>query len=42
MDLANQLHQETKQTIVLISHNEQVAARADRLVRMRDGQLITQ
>lgn len=42
MDLASQLHQETEQTIVLISHNEQVAARADRLVRMRDGRLITE
>ena len=41
MDLVSRLHGETGQTIVLISHNEQVAARADRLVRMRDGQIIT-
>ena len=42
MDLVSRLHGETGQTIVLISHNEHVAARADRLVRMRDGRLITE
>ena len=42
MDLVSRFHQETQQTIVLISHNEQVAARAHRLVRMRDGRLITE
>lgn len=40
MDLVSRFHQETQQTIVLISHNEQVAARGHRLVRMRDGRLI--
>jgi len=40
MDLVSRLHAESGQTVVLISHNEQVAARADRLVRMRDGRLI--
>jgi len=42
MDLVSRFHQETQQTIVLVSHNEQVAARAHRLVRMRDGRLITE
>ena len=42
MNLVSRLHAETGQAIVLISHNEQVAARADRLVRMRDGRLITE
>jgi predicted ABC-type transport system involved in lysophospholipase L1 biosynthesis ATPase subunit len=41
MDLVGRLHRERGQTIVLITHNEQVARRGDRLVRMRDGQLLT-
>jgi len=41
MDLVCRLRRERGQTIVLITHNEQVAARGDRLVRMRDGQLLT-
>jgi len=40
MDLICGLHAETGQTVVLITHNEQVAARGDRLVRMRDGRLL--
>jgi len=39
MDLVSGLHRDTGQTIVLITHNDQVAARADRLVRMRDGRI---
>ncbi|HUU91708.1 MAG TPA: ABC transporter ATP-binding protein [Phycisphaerae bacterium] len=42
MDLVSRLHAETGQTVVLISHNEQVAARADRLIRMRDGRLTSE
>lgn len=42
MDLVSRLHAESGQAVVLISHNEQVAARAHRLVRMRDGRLITE
>jgi len=41
LDLIGGFHRELGQTIVLITHNEQVAARADRLVRMRDGRLVT-
>ncbi len=40
MDLVSRLHAESGQAVVLISHNEQVAARAHRLGRMRDGRLI--
>ena len=40
MDLVGRLHRETGQTVVLITHNEQVAGRADRLVRMRDGRVL--
>ena len=38
--LIEQFHAERGQTIVLITHNTQVAARADRIVRMRDGKTI--
>jgi putative ABC transport system ATP-binding protein len=41
LDLIGGFHRELGQTVVLITHNEQVAARADRLVRMRDGRLVT-
>jgi len=40
LDLVARFHRDLGQTIVLITHNQQVADRADRLVRMRDGQLI--
>jgi ABC-type lipoprotein export system ATPase subunit len=40
VDIIMQLHRDMGQTIVLITHNEQVAGRADRLVRMRDGRLL--
>jgi ABC-type lipoprotein export system ATPase subunit len=41
LELIGRFHKELAQTIVLITHNEQVAARGDRLVRMRDGRLVT-
>jgi putative ABC transport system ATP-binding protein len=40
MDLVGRLHREHGQTVVLISHDPQVAERADRLVRMRDGRFL--
>ncbi len=36
LDLLSDLHRQG-QTIVMITHNEQLAVRADRLLRMRDG-----
>ena len=41
LDLLGRLHQERGQTLVLITHNDQVARRSQRLVRMRDGRLVT-
>lgn len=38
-DLFARLHREHGMTIVLITHDAELAARADRLVRMRDGQI---
>ena len=40
MDLVGRLHRERGQTVVLISHDPQVAERGDRLVRMRDGRFL--
>ncbi|MQG20993.1 MAG: ABC transporter ATP-binding protein [SAR202 cluster bacterium] len=40
MDLILQLNKETKQTIMLVTHSEEVGARADRIVRMQDGEII--
>jgi len=39
LDLIGRFHQPSGQTIVLITHNEKVAERAERLVRMRDGRI---
>jgi len=39
LDLVGRFHQQSGQTIVLITHNEKVAERAERLVRMRDGRI---
>ena len=41
LELVAGFHRELGQTIVLITHNEQVAARAERLVRMRDGRIVS-
>ncbi len=40
MDLVGRLHREHGQTVVLISHDAQVAQRADRLIRMHDGRFL--
>jgi putative ABC transport system ATP-binding protein len=39
MDLLCQLHSEG-QTIVMVTHEENIAAYADRIIRMSDGQII--
>jgi putative ABC transport system ATP-binding protein len=40
LKLLTTLHREHGQTIVMITHNEQLAVQADRLLRMRDGCLV--
>ena len=40
MDLLCGLNQENKQTFVIVTHAEEVAARADRTIRMRDGHVV--
>ena len=39
MDLFHQLHREQGKTIVLITHNQELAMETDRFVTMRDGRL---
>ena len=39
MDLFEQANQEFEQTILLVTHNEQLAQRAGRLLRMNDGHM---
>ena len=40
MDLLVQLNEEDGQTIVLVTHDQSIGARAPRLLNMRDGQLV--
>lgn len=39
LDLLEKLRRERGLTVVLVTHDPDVAARADRIVRMRDGRL---
>lgn len=41
LDMLNGLHTEFRQTIVMITHNPEAAARADRIIEMRDGLVVT-
>ncbi|MEW6250238.1 MAG: ABC transporter ATP-binding protein [Planctomycetota bacterium] len=40
LDLLATLHRAQGQTIVMITHNEQLAGRAERTVKMRDGRIV--
>jgi putative ABC transport system ATP-binding protein len=40
LDLLSDFHQQEGQTVVMITHNEQLAVRADRVLRMRDGRFV--
>jgi putative ABC transport system ATP-binding protein len=40
MDLMRELNQSLKMTFVLVTHDPGVGARCDRIVRMRDGQIV--
>jgi len=40
LDMLNGLHTELNQTIVMITHNPEAAARADRIIEMRDGHIV--
>jgi putative ABC transport system ATP-binding protein len=40
MDLLRRLNRENGQTFVIVTHAPEVGARADRIIRMRDGQIV--
>lgn len=40
MDLLCRLNRQNQQTFVLVTHSDEVARRADRIVRMRDGLIV--
>jgi ABC-type lipoprotein export system ATPase subunit len=40
MDLLCRLNRENRQTFVLVTHSDEVASRADRIIRMRDGLIV--
>ena len=40
LDLLSRLHREQGQTVVMITHNERLAIRADRTLHMRDGRFV--
>ena len=42
MDLIDALHQETKNTIVMITHDPDIASRADMVYRLHGGAIVEQ
>lgn len=40
LNMMRQLNEELRQTIIMITHNAEAAARADRIIAMRDGHVI--
>jgi putative ABC transport system ATP-binding protein len=40
LDLLGQIHRDTGQSIVMITHSPEAAARADRVYRMQDGRIL--
>ena len=41
MDLLCELNEKNRQTFIIVTHSDAVAARAHRIVRMQDGQIVT-
>ena len=42
MDLFEQIRDESGTTVVMVTHDEEMAARADRTIRLRDGLIVPQ
>jgi len=40
LNMMRQLNKEFRQTIIMITHNSEAAARADRIIEMRDGHVV--
>jgi putative ABC transport system ATP-binding protein len=41
LNMMRQLNTEFRQTIIMITHNSEAAARADRTIEMRDGHVVS-
>jgi putative ABC transport system ATP-binding protein len=41
MDIFHHLHREKGKTIVLITHNKEIAAECDRIITLKDGRIIS-
>jgi putative ABC transport system ATP-binding protein len=41
MDIFHKLHKEQKKTILLITHNEELAAETERIIVLKDGEIIS-
>ena len=42
LNLLDDLHAEFQTTVVLVTHNEEAAAHCDRILRLRDGNIVNQ
>lgn len=42
IDLLLQIHREQRMTIIIVTHDLAIAGRTDRIVRMLDGQIVTE
>ena len=40
LDLFDQLHRQRQMTVVVVTHGEDVAARSQRIIRLRDGRVV--
>jgi len=40
MEILRRLHEEEGMTVVIVTHDEAIAARAQRVIRLRDGQIV--
>jgi putative ABC transport system ATP-binding protein len=41
MDIFHKLHREENKTIVLITHSKELAAETDRIITLRDGNIVS-
>jgi len=42
MDILHRLHRERGITIVMVTHDDEIGAQAERIVRLRDGMIVSQ
>ena len=39
IEMLELIQKQTKMTLIVVTHNEQIAARADRIIRLKDGKI---